>query len=297
MARRAKKDFSWEIAKTDSNVVVLRHHIGGLAQRQGRMLLLADIHWDSAHCERALLKKTLDEAKETNTPVFIFGDLFDAMQGKWDPRSSQDVLRPEHRGGNYLDLLVNTAIEWFTPYKDVIALVTYGNHETSILKRHEVDLIQRFVGGLRQMTSPALVGPYWGFVVLAASCSYAHRDKADVVKKIAWHHGYGGGGEITRGLIDHSRTRSQYDADVYVSGHIHRRNCDENVVTRVTSRGLQYTSQQLFLRCSSWKQENDGYHVEKGRAARPVGGWWLNYADNRTLSVERYDLTFKPVAT
>ena len=287
----------WTIEKTDVNAVRFRSPIS--ATQRKRILLLADVHWDSAHCRLDLLKEVLDDAASDNTPVFIFGDLFDAMQGKWDPRSSQDTLRPEHRGGNYLDLLVDTAIEWFEPYKEILAMVTYGNHETSIMKKHEVDLIQRFVGGMRREGGKVISGPYWGFILLAYAnvTNSSNELRADIVKRLSWHHGYGGGGEVTRGLIDSSRTRGMYDADIYVSGHIHRRNYDENVMTRVTSKGLVKTSQQLFLRCSCWKEETSGYHIEKGRAARPIGGWWLHLEGVRKRSEDPFDLNIKPVQT
>ena len=284
----------WTIQRTDTNAVALKARFN--ASTRHKILLLSDLHWDSAHCRLSELKSTMDKALKDNSPVFIFGDLFDAMQGKWDPRSSQTVLRPEHRGGNYLDLLVDTAVEWFKPYKSVLALVTYGNHETAILKRHEVDLIQRFVGAMRSLGSPVIAGPYWGFCLIQGLFKKSN-NSADVVKRLAWHHGYGGGGEITRGLIDSSRTRSQYDADIYVSGHIHRRNVDENVVTRVSSRGLVYTQPQLFVRCSCWKDETDGYHVEKGRAARPIGGWWAELVPNRPVSTASLDLMIRMTHT
>lgn len=288
----------WVIEKTDTNAVRYRQNLLSTDKKK-RILLLSDLHWDSAHCKRDYLKSVLDEAKADNAPVFIFGDMYDAMQGKWDPRSSQDTLRPEHRGPNYLDLLVDTSVEWFLPYKDILALVTYGNHETAIMKRHEVDLIQRFVGIMRKEGSRVLVGPYWGFILLAFAngAEGTLRPGADLIKRLAWHHGYGGGGEVTRGMIDHSRSRGMYDADIYVSGHIHRRNYDENIITRVSSKGIVHTMQQLFLRCSCWKEETTGYHVEKGRAARPVGGWWLNLQAVRSRSDGHYEVLVRPEQT
>ena len=183
------------------------------------------------------------------------------------------------RSGNYLDLLVSTSVEWFAPYASVIALVGLGNHETSIIHRHETNLLERFCSLMRtQHKSPVELGGYWGFVLAQIN----NRTKNSVTKTIHYHHGYGGGGEITRGMIDQSRTRSQYDADIFVSGHIHRRNSDENILTRVTDRGIVYTTQQLFLRCSAWKDEESGYHVEKGRAGRPTGGWWIEFNVSKT---------------
>lgn len=265
---------TWSIERTDKHCHRLQFQLPK-ASGVARLLVLSDIHWDSSWCKREILKRDLDQALETNTPVLIAGDLYDCMQGKWDPRKSQDQLRPEHRGGNYFDLLVGTSVEWFAPYAPVLALVGQGNHETSIMNRHETNLLERFVTLMRaQHRSPVELGGYWGYLLLQVFNSCGN----SATKTLHYHHGYGGGGEITRGLIDQSRTRSQYDSDIFVSGHIHRRNCDENIITRVTDRGKVYTVQQLFLRCSAYKEEETGYHVEKGRAGRPIGGWWVELA-------------------
>lgn len=269
---------SWTISKSDSNACVLKVRWDNPKESR-RILALADIHWDSALCDRDKLKADLDQALETNTPVMIFGDFFDAMQGKWDPRSSQEALREEHRGGSYLDLLVDTSFEWLQKYAPVLALISPGNHETSIQKRHEVNLTERLVTLLRREKSPCLLGTYWGFVVISSVLN--GRTTTNIMH---YHHGYGGGGEVSRGLIDHSRTRGQYFADIYVSGHIHRRNCDENVITAVSPVGKIQHRKQLFLRCGSYKNETDGWHAQQGRASRPIGGWWVRLSGSKTQS-------------
>lgn len=281
----------WKIEKTDANAYRLNMDFARTGDVR-KILLLADIHWDSAHCRLDLLGECLGKAKEAGAPVVIAGDFFDAMQGKWDPRSSQDALREEHQGGPYLDLLVSTAAEWLKPYAANLAVISYGNHETSIKKRHEVDLLQRLCQELRRMGSPVECGPYWGYLVGVAMFPNGSRDNV----KICWHHGYGGGGEVSRGLIDHSRTRGQYEADVYLSGHIHRRNLDENVITRVSSLGRVRKRRQLFLRASCWKDEShDGWHVQQGRAARPIGGWWLEI--EATKPKNTYKLEYRGLPT
>jgi len=263
---------SWAIQRTDPHACILVYDWAVFSGVE-KALLLSDVHWDSAQCDLKTLARDLDKALESKSPVFIFGDFFDAMQGKWDPRSNQSSLREEHRGGSYLDLLVDTSFEWLKKYASILALISPGNHETSIQKRHEVNLTERLVTLLRREGSPCVLGTYWGFV------GFSHRNghKTAAVHSLHYHHGFGGGGEITRGLIDHSRTRGMYSADIYVSGHIHRRNYDENIITMMSSRGVVHQRQQLFLRCASYKAEHDGWHAEKGRAARPIGGWWLEF--------------------
>jgi hypothetical protein len=266
----------WTIGTKEKHV----HELGVYSSGSGddrRICLLSDVHWDNAHARLDLLKAALDEALENDIPVFMFGDLFCVMQGKWDHRASQDALRPEHRGGNYLDLIVNTALEWFHPYRDILAFVSPGNHEAAIRKRHETDIISRFVGGMRKAGSRVIQGGYWGFIVanLKPGVKRGTQDR----RIIHYSHGNGGGAEVTRGLIDHSRTSRHFIADVFVSGHIHRRNCEENIIATISSKNCLSYRQQLFLRSSCWKNEmEDEWHSGlRGRGPRPIGGWWLDF--------------------
>ena len=255
-----------------------------------RLCLLSDLHWDNAAARLDLLTAVLEEAVAGDIPVFLFGDTFCAMQGKWDPRSSQDAMRPEHRGGDYLDRLVNTAVDWFRPYRDVIALAAPGNHEQSIRQRHETDLTARFVGGLRAAGGRCIEGNYWGFIQIAPH-DRTQKNKWET-RVMHYTHGSGAGGEVTRGLIDHSRTRSHFLADVYVSGHIHRRNCEENVYAALSGRGCLHYRQQLFLRSSCWKDEmKSEWHAGlKGRGPRPIGGWWLDLHFSKTGPTSTYTI-------
>lgn len=74
---------AYTIEQTSRDVVTLRHCGVGADWRQ-RYLLLADVHFDSPHCNRRLLRSLLTEAQETGAGVFVFGDWFDGMQGRDD---------------------------------------------------------------------------------------------------------------------------------------------------------------------------------------------------------------------
>ena len=41
-----------------------------------KVLLLSDLHWDNPKCDRELLKKHLDQAKEQGCPILLNGDTF-----------------------------------------------------------------------------------------------------------------------------------------------------------------------------------------------------------------------------
>jgi hypothetical protein len=252
---------------------------------------LSDIHWDNAHCDLKAFARDLSAAKAQGSPVFIFGDFFCAMQGKWDKRKSRDALRPEHHSGSYLDKLVSTAADWLAPYADCIALITMGNHEASILQHHETNLLERLHERLTQMNGyTGQTGAFAGF----CNVGMKHIGK-NVSSLLYWHHGYGGGGEVTRGMIDNSRTRGQVWADIHFSGHIHRRNCDENIIQTLSSDKTEIKEhRQLFLRGGTYKAEDGGregamdtWHTQKGRTARPIGGWAVRYGFGRQRCREK----------
>lgn len=284
----------WGVKRTDANAYRLDCEFSGSSDRR-RILLLSDVHWDNAKCRLDLLKRTLDLAANEGAPVVIAGDFFCAMQGQWDKRKSKEALRPEHRDGvSYLDALVDTAAEWLKPYAANIAILAQGNHETSIKRHHEVDLLQRLSQELRRMGSQVECAPYWGFLVMLARMTKTQRDS----KVLCWHHGWGGGGEASRGVVQWQQLRSQYGADVYLTGHIHRRNSDENIQTTVTPRGLVEQSQQLFLRASCWKDESRcGWGNERGMASRPIGGWWLELDKIYDALTKQYKILMRSIAT
>jgi hypothetical protein len=264
-------------------VGTLGHAIGGfivnvkLPKSSGTFttLLMSDEHWDNAHADQDRIRRDHKEAVARDALILKFGDTFCAMQGKWDKRSDQNELRPEHRGNNYLDRLVSTAADFYKPYAKHIGLISRGNHETAIAARHQTDLIDRLTGHLRDAGGPTLAAPYAGFVRFRF---HWPGTTETVSKDLCYHHGYGGGGEVTRGMIDNNRTRSQYDADVFYSGHIHRVNSDENQIIRMNQQGKLSTHTQVFLRGGAYKEDHHGgWSVGGGRGARPLGGWWLTF--------------------
>lgn len=116
-----------QIKKATNNChdIIIRMKLG---QEVG-FLLSADQHWDNPDSDRDMFLRHLKEAKEKGRKVFIFGDFFCAMQGKYDKRADKSKVRPEHNNSKYLDSLVNTAAEWLMPYREQIAVIGYGNHE------------------------------------------------------------------------------------------------------------------------------------------------------------------------
>lgn len=250
------------------------------ASWEAKFLLSSDRHWDNPHSDREMQKSHLEEAKRVGAGIIDVGDLFCAMQGKYDPRASKKDVRDEHNVSSYLDALVNTASEWFAPYAGNFICIGQGNHETSILKHQETDLTERLVHSLREKTGADVHNGHYGGYVRFNFQSDRERDRQSVTLK--YYHGHGGGGEVTKGLIQANRRAVIYpDADIIATGHVHEMWVMEQGRERLSQHGKVYDSVQTHVCLGTYKNEHNGgkggYHTEKGRGPRPRGAYWLTY--------------------
>ena len=235
-----------------------------------RFLLTSDRHWDNPKSLQDLQLRHLDEAQKSAAGILDFGDLFCAMQGKYDKRANKASLRPEHQVSDYLDALVDTATPFFAPYANQIIRLCYGNHETSILERHETDLTRRLVDKLNQETGSRIHhGGYSGWV------HFIFQGKNDQLthKKLWYIHGYGGGGPVTKGVIQSNR-QAVYtpDANFVVNGHIHEEWNLTITRTRLSDQSEQSHDEQQHIRIPTYKDEYgngfSGWHVGRGGPAQ-----------------------------
>lgn len=278
-AAKVVRSPDWRVIEHARNVHAIRfdHIREGWSQD---VLLQSDEHWDNPHCNRALYKKHLDEAAEIGAPIVKYGDFFCAMQGKFDKRASKDDIRPEHQKGNYLDALVETAADYHKPYAHLMAVVGPGNHETSILKRCETNLTERFVQAVKMRAphSQVCMGGFSGWVRFQFTMRGTHQQSI----RLWYHHGYGGGGPVTRGVIRTNRTAAYVDADIQASGHTH----DSWIMTfprlRLNVRNTVEHSEQIHISTPGYKDEYaDGYggwHIERGAPPKPTGAAWLRFS-------------------
>lgn len=250
-----------------------------LKGKQVRLAVLSDLHWDNPKCNRELLKEHLDYCLENNIAVMVNGDFFCLMQGKGDRRGNKSDIRPEHNNAKYLDSIVETAVEWFSPYASILTVLGYGNHETAIIKYQETDLLQRFVDLLNyKNNSNVMTGGYGGWVIIRQM--YSGRTKT-VTYKLKYFHGSGGGGVVTKGALNLTRALEMYEGfDIFTMGHIHENSARHDVrdtVNYVTSNGYCLEQKELHLMITgTYKEEygdgSKGWHVERGAPIKPIGG-------------------------
>lgn len=234
-----------------------------------------DHHWDNPKCERQLLKSDLDEAIQKNAAIIMAGDTFCFMQGKYDPRRNKADIRPEHNVSNYIDAVISDAANFYAPYKKNIVAIGRGNHESSILKNLETDVLERFAG---ELGGGIPVLGYHGWVIFKIK---DHTNALRWVYKIYFNHGSGGGGPVTRGQIEFSRLMMMVEgADCITAGHIHEKNNSEVMVHYFEDNSKSYKPKirsVLLLRASTYKQEytKNGWHIERGAPPKPLGGNFL----------------------
>jgi len=269
---------------------VIRHgknvHEIQLEGKYAEIAMLSDLHWDNPKCDQDLLKKHLDYCKEENIPVMINGDMFCLMQGRGDNRRNKSDIRPEHNNARYLDSVVETAVEWFTPYADILTIIGYGNHETAIIKWQETDILQRFVDLLNlKCHSNVQVGGYGGWIVIKMN-----NHSRIATTKIKYFHGSGGGGVVTKGALNLTRALELYEGcDVYTMGHIHEnaaRNDVRDALESNSKKGYSINHKPIHLMITGcYKEEygdgSKGWHVERGAPIKPIGGRML------TIKIER----------
>ena len=261
------------IEQISSNV----HRINFQKGDNTKVALLSDIHWDNPKSDWALLKKDLDYCLEHKIPVHINGDLFCLMQGRGDKRGSKSDIRPEHNNSKYLDSIVNTAVEWFEPYKDILSVIGYGNHEFSIVKYQETDVLRRFVDRFNMTyNANVFVGGYGGWMIYTVDVTST--SKASFKHK--YFHGSGGGGVVTKGAINLTRATSMYGGfDIFSMGHIH-----ENMARTDSIEVLNHIAQKCDIELKeihmaitgAYKEEygdgSKGWHVERGAPPKTMGG-------------------------
>ncbi len=266
-------------------------------------LLSADRHWDNPMSNHAMQLKHLRRAKRINAGIIDIGDFFCAMQGRYDKRSNKDALRPEHRANDYFDSLINTAEEFFSPYANNFITVGMGNHETEIEKHHEINLTNRLVKRLNehknldQSRHKIYNGQYSGWIVF----EFKNENGSQETKKLWYIHGYGGGGPVTKGVIQSNR-RAVYlpNADFVVTGHIHEYWNLEIVKLQLdkilnTPKYAVTHEVQEHIQLPTYKDEyssgSGGWHIQTGKPPKPLGAVWLTFTKTKEDDHIQYSIS------
>lgn len=266
---------SFTVSRDHASVVTVR--MTWQAGWEAWFLLRSDAHHDNRHCDQELERRHLEEAKTRGAGILDMGDLFCAMQGKWDKRSDVAQARPELQVGNYLDALVAYCADFYEPYAKNWVLLSPGNHETSILERHQSNLTERLAERLKVKGSPVQVGTYQGWVRFMLTGYGCQRSSV----KLRYTHGYAGGGQVTKDLIQANRQMVYIgNADILVSGHTHDAWSVPIRREVLLDSGRPAMRDVECVKLGGYKDEfspSQGWAVQKGHAPKPLGAYWLRF--------------------
>lgn len=244
-------------------------------------LFCSDIHLDSIGCKRNILKKHFDEIKDANGLIFIFGDLLDVMGSYGDRRLQREDIDPQfiQHGRTYLDLVAEYTINFLKPYAKNIALISYGNHEKTINKFHNHDILRSIVWALNLEEGVNIqLGAYSGWVFLRM-----RNKRTSQVCKIHYHHGFGGNAKRSKGMLDVQIEAMKYpDANILVRGHTHQKWYDPSTARmRVTPNGRIYKDKIKYIQSGSYVDGigagKSGWAVEKNFNPTDIGGWFVDF--------------------
>lgn len=260
-----------ELSKNVHKIIVSEN---GRLQGKKKVLFCSDVHFDSPECDRDLLAKHFKEADV----IVVFGDFFDLMQGKYDPRRSYSDILPQYKGSNYIDLVVQDAVKFLEPYAYKIALFCQGNHETSVTNRCNTDPLKNLVALLNFTYKTNIqVGAYQGVVVYQVKVNSLNVRSC----KIFYHHGHGGNAKRSKGMLDNQIDGFVFpDADIIVKGHNHSKWHDpSNVRLKLDHQFRLIHEAQHILRLGTYKtsKTDSGWEVEKGFLPAKLGGWFVNF--------------------
>ncbi len=244
------------------------------------LLLRSDAHHDNALSNQKAEKLHLDQAKERGALIVDLGDMLDVMQGAYDPRQSKSQLRQEHAKDAYFDSVIDDAAAFYAPYSENWALMSMGNHESSVLKRHGTNLCDRVADGMRLRSGGKrgpVVGSFHGWFVVRFKWGIRKSQSF----KFRYTHGTGGGGPVTKDLIQANRQLAfTENADFLLSGHTHDSWYVIQPRTYLDDYGNEKRRDVAMLKLGTYKSEfeaGSGWAAERGHPPRPIGAWWVSF--------------------
>jgi hypothetical protein len=256
------------------------------------VLVTSDEHHDHPKCDEKLLLHHMEQAVDRGAMMLKLGDSFDAMQGKDDRRSAKSELKTRYKRTDYLNALQEEGVKFYAPYASNIAYFGYGNHETSLIKQHEYDVIAPTVADLQRLGSPVVRGGYRGWIkFMFERESEGGRQSLNMYQT----HGYGGGGPVTKDVIQANRKAVFLpDADMVFSGHTHDRNIFPIEQVRLLDSGKEIQRTQYHVKTGGYKNEflgeDQGFAIEKGMPPKTVGGYWIRFYYSRRMSRIEFDI-------
>ena len=261
------------------------------------IMFTSDTHFDSVYCNRNMFFEDMDEALKRDAAICAFGDFFDALQGRFDPRRDMSILRPEYRRADYYDFVVSDSASKLEKYAKNIMMIAPGNHELSVLKNANTFLSDRLVSSLNSKTGSKIVhGGYGGWLRIVLRIDKQPKGTVN----IKYFHGAGGEAPVTRGAIQTNRQAVYLpDADIVVNGHSHNAYWIPITRERIGGKGDHYFDTQHHLRTPGYMQSygdgTTGWEVTRGGVPKPLGSCLVKIGISNRSKKYRPTITIEPI--
>ena len=243
-----------------------------------KFLLVSDLHIDNPKCDRKLLFKTFDRAKEEGAGILVNGDLFCLMQGRNDRRGNKSSIRKEHQKSTYFDAVFKETAEILSPWASQFVMFGNGNHETAIIRHNEIDPLGNLCFRLNhQYDANVQHMPYQGVTKFV----FEKENGGGIRTKFLFHHHGKFGGMVSKGVQSVLRYAAAVPQANYVwTGHNHERWAVEQTQYFYNRSGKPILESQWHFNTATFKQEfgeGDGFAIEKVVLPKPLGGIWLEF--------------------
>ena len=244
----------------------------------------SDLHFGNKGQNRKALKKDFDLALERKAHIYINGDWGDFIMS--GDRKRYTPSSDAYGTDNNINMTINDAYDFFSPYAHLIRYIGVGNHCVAVQKYNNFDPTQQLIYSLnKEHKTQILHGQYCGFVLLK------YHDKEQRVRtfKIFYNHGQGGTSEVTKGTIDISRHMSTKNADLIHLGHKHTKvllpseyTIDVNMNGEIIERERCGMITASYLNISGqYDAMKQGYKINYGeermRGLQSIGGIFMSH--------------------
>jgi predicted phosphodiesterase len=274
------------------NLTVKQVKIPIKPNEQYKLFALSDLHIGSNDFNEKSFIKEMDRAYKNCTHIIIIGDVFDAIFSK-DKRYQPSVPNSEIASiDDQLNYVLDIAVKLLKPYADKILIISQGNHEYSILKYCNINIMKLLVYRLNSECHTNIeLGGYHGFI----NCSFKINKTHSTRYVIYYHHGYGGNARVSKGMIDINRMRTDFEFDCFLFGHKHSKIADKSERTRCNHYGNIETYTQISSQVGTFKtlihnSANIGWEDTKGFSASSAGGVTLTIEPESNTEKQGYIL-------
>jgi hypothetical protein len=238
-----------------------------------KIVWISDLHKDSEYSEWSKVKKYLKENPDVY--IVIGGDSLDVMQFVNDKRGTKSSTLDIYNHTDYANRVIRDVREEVVlPFKDRIISWNRGNHDNSIIRRHNLDLLGLICG----VDVP--VHEYSGYIILSAEHGVGKKFVA--TSAVHFSHSPFAGGTRSKGSLSIDLAKASYpSADVWITEHIH-----DGFIHPVRHEFLTRTGQikqhaKWYVQNIAAKQETqkkrNGFHHETNKGNRASGFVELEY--------------------